>query len=232
MLLRAAGAGLLAMTLLFAACSDSHSYPDFENPDDYALDQMALPAAELPDGFNLEPQASEALNNEDWAGVIAPDDPEAKVTQLVAQKRVRSHLTYYVREDPTQALAKPITITSQSTLFETEEAAKESASTLCGILISDPEAQTVEEFKVPKLGDQSAGFFDSKTDFLGVGLAIDTVVCFRTGRVVHAIVQTGFNGSQDIGLSVRLARRMLDRVEAVFSGKALDEETPDTGDNG
>jgi len=41
-------------------------------------------------------------------------------------------------------------------------------------------------------------------------------VCFRTGRLVHAVTQGGLEGTQDPELSIALARRMLERVNEAF----------------
>ena len=61
----------------------------------------------------------------------------------------------------------------------------------------------------------------------GAGRVVQTIVCFRTGRVVHAVLQQGLDGSEDIALSVLMARRMYEHVRAVFA--ELDIEPPSPG---
>ena len=98
---------------------------------------------------------------------------------------------------------------------------------MCGIQAN--EKDPVTEFKVSKIGDQSAGFYmvGSLQDF---GDLIETTVCFRTGRIVHAVIQQGLDGTQDIALSVRLAHKMLAHVDDAFDAMpkkdSKDDEHP------
>jgi hypothetical protein len=162
-------------------------------------------------------QLAEDFDNDQWAQVTGADDPEGKKAQLDAQGRLRGHVSLFTRDDPSTQLAKALSITSQSTLYTDEKAAEESTHSLCGLLVD--ETGPVEAFAVPDLGDESTGFFVT-TVGNGSGTSVDTTICFRTGRIVHAVVQTGFNGSQDVALSVRLAQRMLAHVNDAFDGKA------------
>ena len=43
------------------------------------------------------------------------------------------------------------------------------------------------------------------------------MVCFRTGRIVHAVAQNGLEGTEDIALGVRIATRMYELVRTVFA---------------
>ena len=107
-------------------------------------------------------------------------------------------------------------ITTQSTLYESVEDAQASMELFCGIPVDDSTAPETETFWVDGLGDEATGFF-MKPPPTELGRLIDTVVCFRTGRIVHAVVQNALDGSQDVELTVWLARRMLERVDIAFA---------------
>ena len=191
--------------------------------DEYDLPSMALRNADMPQGLVLARRIE--FDNEQWAVLTDEEDPEGRQNQLEAQERIRNSVSYFTwpGATTTEHLGEVLSITSQSTLFETPDAAEEETSRLCGLLID--ERDPLVEFAVPSLGDESVGFYVTTVQE-GVGTSIDTVVCFRTGRIVHGVVQTGLKGTEDIGLSVTLAERMLDRVDQTFEGEAapLDDE--------
>jgi hypothetical protein len=60
------------------------------------------------------------------------------------------------------------------------------------------------------------------------GQLLETTVCFRTGRIVHAVIQQGLDGTQDIPLNVRLAQKMLIHINDAFDGKSPTPE-PEQG---
>ncbi|MBI2766183.1 MAG: hypothetical protein HYX53_09760 [Chloroflexi bacterium] len=207
--------------VLFSACGSGRSYSTNLDDDKYDLGAMGLDAGDVPNG--MVEQLAKSFDNAEWAAVVGQDDPEAKQAQLDAQGRLKAYVKLFTREDPSSQLAKALSITSQSTLYADVKTAQESTRTYCGLLVD--ETGPVETFGVPKLGDESAGFFITTAD-PQAGTRVDTTVCFRTGRIVNAVVQTGFNGSQDVALSVRLAQRMLVRVNLAFDGKAPPSEEP------
>ena len=228
---------LFALTALaLAACSQGRDYPSNLEDDAYALEAMALTDADIADG--MATIGGTQLDNEQWARMFNPADQQelnARLNQLDAQGRVSGFATQYAWYEPNaQSLrdtilphpGRPHLFTVQSTLYTEEHFAIDSTSTLCGIQANDKDP--VEEFKVPKIADQSAGFYSigQLGDF---GKLIETTVCFRTGRIVHAVVQQGLDGTQDIGLSVRLAHKMLKRVNDAFDGKAPPEDSSGAG---
>ena len=56
-------------------------------------------------------------------------------------------------------------------------------------------------------------------------------ICFRTGRIVHGVVQSALDGAQDIGLVVNMAQAMLTQVDNTFAGTPdpLDEPPAEGG---
>jgi len=224
---------ILGGMVLFWACGNSRSYPTNREDEAYDLEAMALTDADIPAG--MAAIGGVKLDNQQWAQTFNPIDKaefDARVNQLDAQGRVNGFITQYAWFEPNAQnlrdtilphLGRPHLFTAQSTLFTEEKLAIASTKGLCGIQAE--EKDPTEEFKVPRIGDQSAGFVTTVSlgDF---GTLVETTVCFRTGRIVHAVTQQGLDGTQDIALSVRLAEKMLQRVNDAFDGKTA-EETPE-----
>lgn len=196
------------------------AYPIDMDDADYDLDGMALTEGDMPDGI-IE-QQTETFTNVDWAelfaSVYADVDPERKNAQFDAQGRVRNRISFFSRppEEFVATLGKIRAIESHSTLYENETAASEALSqSACGLLINDNEPTIA--FTVPLIADEATGFFYEE-DLEDLGKSVDTIVCFRTGRVVHAVVRTGLDGTQSTEATVELARLMLSHVDEVFFG--------------
>lgn len=218
--------------VLLSGCSSGRAYPTNRDDDGYDLKAMALTEADIPAG--MAAIGGVKLDNQQWAQTFNPIDKadfDARVNQLDAQGRVWGFVTQYAWFEPNAKnlrdtilphLGRPHLFTVQSTLFTEQQLAVASTKGLCGIQAEEKDPS--EEFKVPRIGDQSAGFvmMGKLGDF---GILVETTVCFRTGRIVHAVTQQGLDGTQDIELSVRLAERMLRRVNDAFDGKAA-KETP------
>jgi hypothetical protein len=194
--------------------------------EDYALEEMALRVSDVPSGMTLGDRLQ--LDNEQWAIAIDQVDPESRIPQLEAQGRIRNQVSVFGWSDSTTAkFGQMFQLLSQSTLYETEAQAQEAiaGAALCGLRLDD--TSPIDEFSVPRVGDESVGFFVTMTDE-SLGRSVETVVCFRTGRIVHGVVQSSFDGAQDIALVVGLARKMFDRTEAWFDGSgAAPDEDPD-----
>jgi hypothetical protein len=175
---------------------------------------MALHQEDLPSGFEAGQLDDPEFDNTRWVDVFDTDDPEGKLAQLDAQGRLRSYVTAF---QPAE-LGKVFSITAVSTLYTDVDAARRSEAQYgCGLPIEDKVATT--PFDVPKLGDEATGFFIRNQSANGL-TTIDTNLCFRTGRVLHAIQQTGLPGTEDIALEVRLAQRWVTRVNDAFDGKS------------
>ncbi len=229
----------LAFALLLGGCGltgggggdDSRtSYPTDFAPEDLDLEAMSLKPADIP-VTGLDPSFSDDFTNEEWAQAFQQTLPEIdasqKEVQLEAQGRQLGHLTFFTWDNWFEHLGRVQQIESHSTIYADEESASNALKFhACGLLIADD--QPLDEFDVPKLGTESTGFF-STTEFdlgeVSFGQFIDTVVCFRTGRVVHAVVQGGLEGTQDKDLGVELAKRMLTYVNATFDGKDVETDT-------
>ena len=219
MLIRTGALLVLGATLLFSACDDGRTYPE-KGDDQYDLASMALREDDLPAGFTQQDIGEAEFTNEQWAEFYGVDDVEAKLAQLKAQSRIRSHVTTFQPKE----LGRVFSITAVSTVYETDKAAAESSTKFaCGLPIDDK--QPLEPFGVPAIGQASNGFFVSNTSQSGLR-TVDTTVCFRTGRVLHAVQQTGLPGTEDVALAVRLAQRMEGHVDDTFDGKVVVSPTP------
>ncbi|MEO6398842.1 MAG: hypothetical protein ABIP13_10280 [Tepidiformaceae bacterium] len=204
---------LVGAMLIFSACESNRSYPE-KGDAEYDLKAMALTASDLPAGFTEQELGEDDFDNEAWAEFYGVDDVEAKKAQLDAQKRVRSRVSTFQPKE----LGKLFRITAISTLYENNQSATDSAAKFaCGLPIDDKEP--LSPFAVPTIGDAANGFFvDTQTES-GLRL-IDTTICFRTGRVLHSVQQTGLPGTEDVALAVRLAEKMRDHTDAFFDGRA------------
>ena len=204
---------LLGLTgALLVACSEE-GYPLELGDDEYELEQMLLQEADIP--LDMLGFGTQSFRNDEWALAFDSDEPELAQAQLDARKRITNALVVFGWQDPIEHLAQTRIISAQSTLYEDEDAAVDSLAGFCGLPIDAATAPDVVEFQVANIADGSLGLFLTEHD-PDFGRIVDTIICFRTGRVVHAISQTGLAGSEDVGLAVRLAERMLERIEAVF----------------
>lgn len=211
--------GGLVLALTLSACDSGRSYPVNKDDGDYNLAAMALHQEDLPAGFEAGQLDQPEYDNTQWVDVYDPQDPDAKLAQLESQGRLRGYVSAF---QPAE-LGRVFGITAVSTLYTDADLAERSAREFgCGLPVDDKVATT--PFEVPKIGDGASGFFIRNQGSNGL-TTIDTNVCFRTGRVLHAIQQTGLPGTEDVGLAVRLAQRWLTRVNDAFDGKAV-EATP------
>lgn len=211
--------------LAFACGDDGRSYPQGLGDDEYDLASMALTEADVPEGM-VEALAQE-FDNEVTAQTFQEDDPEPKVRELEAKGRLKGHITIFSYENPIEHLAKIGNIYSQSTLFTDSDSARQSLREICD-LQQYAEAPQLEDIIVPELGEGSVGFVVT-TPADQLGISVDTVVCFRTGRVVHSIIASGLDGSQDLAETFRLARQMLTRVDLAYD--AIGDTPSATGDD-
>lgn len=205
----------------------SRSYPTDFDPDDLDLEAMALRDEDMPER-GLQELVSDTFTNAEWANAFASQlpetDPEQKQVQLDAQGRLLGYLRLFAWDVPIEHLGRTQQVESHSVVYVDEEAASDAMRFhACGLLVAGD--QLLDPFEVPELGSESTGFF-YETPIDPFGKFVDTVVCFRTGRVLHAVVQNGLDGTQDTEVSVQLARRMLSYVDAAFSGESA-EETED-----
>lgn len=206
---------VISATVL-AACDGGRSYPAGRSDNDYDLPAMALTEDDLPRGFTkseiTQPAESPGqFNNERWSLIINPDEADSLQSQLEAQGRLNN----YVSAFSPAGLGPVLAITSVSTLYTDVESARQSAERfVCGLPIETNVA--VEGFDVPDVADGATGFFVRQSDQQGQPTFTDTTICFRTGRITHAIQQTSVTGSEDVALSVRLAEKMLERVDLAF----------------
>jgi len=202
---------IIPVALWAVACDDSQ-FPGSLDDERYHLEEMALQREDLPEGYVLLQEGQ--LDNEEFAVLFPTDDTDAKKRQLDALGRIRNHFVIYGWDEPVEHFGRPLSFTAQSTLYVDLESAVQSIRTSCGLLVDD--SARFEDFFVPDIADGGVGFSYSESQDV-VGEAVELNVCFRTGRIVHAIAQSGLEGTQDIALSIRLAERMLDHVEAAFA---------------
>jgi hypothetical protein len=215
---------LVGAALLLGGCAGA-SYT-VDRPDgDYDLEAMALVDDDMPTGY-LE-RNSHVYDNQAWAEFVDQENPEAKQRQLDALGRVSGATKVFGQDNPGEHLGHAYLLVAQSTLYTSVSAAQKSLKKFCDVAVD--EKDPTEEFKVTGVGDEASGF-QSTSQVNNFGDSIDTVVCFRTGRIVHAVITSGLDGTQDVALVVKLAKKMLARVDAAFdaigSGKAKATEVP------
>jgi hypothetical protein len=208
-------APLLGVLVLVAVACGGRSYPTNRDDESYDLEAMSLAEEDLPDGFLA--RDFQSFDNDQWAAILDDVDPESKKSQLDAQGRVRNLISIFSWDNPAEHLGRPYQITSHSTLYGSADDASASLRQLCDLPLNEQNPTT--NFNVPRIGNEAEGFtmIEQIPNF---GQSVDTVVCFRTGRIVHAVVQSGLEGTSDVGLSVRLAERLLKRVNDAYDGKA------------
>lgn len=218
---------VIAGIFFFAACGSGESYPTGESIDDVDLGAMSLIEADLPVGFTKAELPDPEYNNDRWVSeILNPDDPEVTLRQLEAQGRLKGYVSSY---GPAE-LGPVFSVISFSTVYTDPEAARRSTVEFnCGMPLEN--AIQRQDFYVPKLGDDSAAFFVRNVPSPEEGgiTTVDTNICFRTGRIVHAIQQTSLPGTEDVGLSVSLAQRMLRHVEDTFEGTNAEGPQDDEG---
>ena len=198
--------------VLLAACASEQEFAT-ELPDDaYPLEDMLLDLDALP--LRMDDQNTSTFDNGDWAQLFDVDDLRGKVNQLEARGRINAAVREFSWTSAFP-LAGPWFITVQSTLYTDVDAARDSLSLFCGTVTDERTATDVSEFWVADIGDGVQGLILGE-QVEGPGRIVETIVCFRTGRVVHAVLLQGLDGSEDIALSVRIARRMYEHVSAVF----------------
>ena len=108
-----------------------------------------------------------------------------------------------------------------STLYTNVDKAEKGAAGYCGVPAQDAAPANTARFSVPKLGDEATGFFvtEQRADASGNPQTFtDTTLCFRTGRILHAVQTTSVPGAEDIATTVRLAQAMLGHVNDTFDG--------------
>ena len=171
------------------------------------LDQLPVP---------FENETTSSFDNEAWAPLFNVDNLRGKVNQLEARGRINAAVREFTWNEPFTHLGGPAILTIQSTLYADVEAAEDSMGLFCGALIDERSATDVTEFWVADIGDGVQGFIHGEQTS-EIGRLVETVVCFRTGRVVHAVLSNGLDGTEDVALNVRIARRMFDNVRAVFA---------------
>ncbi len=196
-----------------AACSSgaAHKYPVTFKDDQYDLEKMTLTESDVPEGFSQK--QSSTFDNEAWAAIVGADDPEAKKNQLDSLGRINSAAKIFSWDNPIEHLGQTYQITSQATLYVSVDAATKSMKLLCDLPIEEKNQST--ELKVPLLGDQVTGLVVSES-LANFGVSKDSIVCVRTGRIVNAVVESGLDGTQNIGRTVALARKALVHADATL----------------
>lgn len=226
----AAICAVVALLIVFASDDGTEAYPDRDD-DRYDLEAMRLRDQDMPVGF--EWTNSLEFSNDEWVRLffsqedledpeIIQDDLEAKQRELESEGRIRNLLSIYQSED----LGRTLGIFSISTLYTDDQAAATSLTLYCGLPVDERRNLELRAVQMPDVGDESSGFIAEGV--MSSPLYSETTFCFRTGRVVHAISLASLPGVEDIGLAVRLAEHMEERVQSFYNG----EEPPaDDADN-
>jgi hypothetical protein len=224
MVLRLSALLLGALVLLAAAaCSDGRSYSTTRPDKDYDLAAMALTAEEMPAGLTPAVLTQHEYANADWvttlrgAQILDPSgDEKTQEKQLDDEGRIRSWVSVY----QPGGLQRIIGVTTVSTLYRSANAAQTAMEKqLCGLPLSS--AQETAPLAVPVLADASTGF-----QTVASGGLVDSTLCFRTGRILHAIQETNVPGTEDFGALVQMGENMVQRVNGVFDGKIKGTPVP------
>jgi hypothetical protein len=205
--------GAILAVLVLAGCSSSRTYNTTQDDSKYNLKDMALSLDDVPNGLNEFQLANHEFDNQTWAGIFGAADPAAKQKALDEQGRVNSYVAVFSADQA----AKVVGVTSISTLYKDVNAAKESqAKYACGAPVDD--GQPLTPMYVPKMGDESSGFLIQTDQGTGV-MAVQTTVCFRTGRIMNVVQESSIPGVTDVALTVQMAQKMLEHVNDAFDGK-------------
>lgn len=209
--------GALGLTLV--ACDSGRTYDDKKADGDYHLDEMSLTTQDVPTELSESDQLPQhEFDNADWSNVVGSDDPEAAEKSLDAQGRIRNYVALFVQA----AQSRVLNITAVSTLYTTVALAKEAEQPqpkqACGI----PESETAitVAFDVPKLGDESIAFLAHLDNSPGAPVT-EVTICFRTGRILHAVQGISVPGPSDAGLVLTMAEKMLQHVNDSFDGHGV-----------
>ena len=213
---------------------DSSGYANKED-DDYDLETMRLRNNDLPQGFAFTDSLE--FTNEEWSQLFfseeeqsdpegIADQVEAKVRELEAEGRLRNLLSVYQSDQ----LGRTLGIFSISTLYTDDSAASRSMGLFCGLPVDERRNLESRPLALPRIGEQSSGFIAEGV--MSSPVYKETTLCFRTGRIVHAISLASLPGIEDISLAVRLAHRMEDHIDAFYDGHPhpADEEPEEDTD--
>jgi hypothetical protein len=205
----AAIAVVVVALVLVLQNDDDRTYAD-KGDGEFDLSAMQLAQQDLPAGFT-EPQSFD-FNNEDWAPIVNQDDPEQAQRGLEAEGRIRNRLSVYQADQPGRTLG----IFSISTVYSDDAAASRSVGLYCGLPVNQALNIDPHPLTVPQFGDESAGFIAN--GIMSSDQLKETTMCFRTGRVVHAVSLASYPGVEDVALAVRLTERLESRVNAYYDG--------------
>ncbi|HKS91340.1 MAG TPA: hypothetical protein VJQ83_05375 [Tepidiformaceae bacterium] len=224
MLLRLSALAMAGIVLLgVAACSSARTYSTTRADKDYDLAAMALTEQEMPGGLAPAVLNQHEYNNTDWvatlrnAQIIDPSgNQDTQTKQLDSEGRVRNWVSVY----SPASLGRIIGVTTVSTLFKTaNDANKAMNGELCGLPVST--SQQTAPLSVPKLADASTGF-----QTVAQGGLVDSTLCIRTGRIIHAIQEASVPGTEDFAALVQMGQDMVTRVNGVFDGKIKGTPVP------
>lgn len=202
---------VVALVLVLANDDGGRTYAD-KGDGEFDLPAMQLAQEDLPAGFS-EGQSFD-FSNEDWAGIINQDDPESAQRGLEAEGRIRNLLSVYQAEQPGRTLG----IFSISTVYSDDAAASRSVELYCGLPVNQATNIDSHPLAVPRFGDESAGFIANGV--MSSEQLKETTMCFRTGRVVHALSLASYPGVEDVALAVRLTEKLESRVNDYYDGNA------------
>ena len=217
---------LAAFGLVFlAACAGDEEEFATDLPDDaFPLEDMLIALDDLP--LAMENANTNTFDNPEWAQLFDVENLRGKLNQLEARGRITAAVREFSWKEPFAHLGGPAFITVQSTLYADVESAEDSMSLYCGTLVDERSVTDYTDFWVANIGDGAEGFIIGQPT-TEIGRLVETVVCFRTGRIVHAVAQNGLEGTEDIALGVRIATRMYERIRTVFADldlEAVEEE--------
>lgn len=214
-----AAAVVVVALVIVAQDDEGRAYPD-RRDEEFDLEAMRLTEEDLPPGFAAG--QSFEFSNEDWAGILNEEDPESAQRGLEAEGRLRNLLSVYESEQ----LGATLGIFSISTVYTDDVSASRSLGLYCGLPVPQTRDIRARALAVPPIGEESTGFIADGV--MSSETYKEATMCFRTGRVVHAISLASIPGVEDVALAVRLAQKMETRVNDYYEGKPPAEQ-PEEG---
>lgn len=224
MFLRLSAAVLAGLVLVaVAGCTSSRTYSTNRADKDYDLAAMALTQQEMPGNLAPAVLTEHEYTNTAWvttlrnAQILDPSGDQAKqAQQLDTEGRIRNWVSVY----SPSTLQRIIGVTTVSTLYKTaDQANKAMSAELCGLPLAA--AQQTAPLAVPKLADATSGF-----QTVATGGLVNSTLCIRTGRILHAIQETNVPGTEDFASLIQMGQDMVTRVNGVFDGKIKGTPVP------
>jgi hypothetical protein len=224
MLLRFSALAMAGLVLFgVAACTSSRNYSMTRPDKDYDLAAMALTEQEMPGGLKPAVLNQHDYSNADWVATLRTAqiiDPSGDATKQTKQLDDEGRISNWVSVYSAASLGRIIGVTTVSTLYKTAgQADTAMAKDLCGLPLDT--TQQTAPLAVPRMADATSGF-----QTVANGGLVNSTLCIRTGRIIHAIQETNVPGTEDFAALIQMGEDMVTRVNGVLDGKIKGTAVP------